>query len=60
MSVENSWEKVLPFFEDELQALAEGVFRVLDDEEKPRRLWDEGRKPTEPTESREPLVIGIE
>ena len=31
--------------EDELQALAEGVFRVLDGEEKPRRLWEEGREP---------------
>ncbi len=31
--------------EDELQALAEGVFRVLNGEEKAKRLWEEGRKP---------------
>ncbi len=45
--------------EDELQALAEGVFRVLDGEEQPRRLWDEGRTP-EHEKSREALVIGLE
>jgi len=46
--------------EDELQALAEGVFRVLDGEEQPRRLRDEGRRPTQPTQLREPLIIGLE
>jgi butyrate kinase len=46
--------------EDELQALAEGVFRVLDCEENARRLWEEGRNPGAPQESREPLVIGME
>ncbi len=46
--------------EDELQALAEGVFRVLDGEEKPRRLREEGRNATAPQESRAPLVIGME
>ena len=45
--------------EDELQALAEGVFRVLDGEEKAKHLWEEGRTPVEAT-PREPLVIGIE
>jgi butyrate kinase len=46
--------------EDELQALAEGVFRVLDGEEKARRLADEIRKPSRPEAPRQPLVIGIE
>lgn len=46
--------------EDELQALAEGVFRVLDGEEQARRLWDEGRNPEKATAAREPLVIGLE
>ncbi len=45
--------------EDELRALAEGVFRVLDGEEQARRLWDEGRAP-EHGEKREALVIGLE
>ena len=45
--------------EDELRALAEGVFRVLDDEERPRRLWEEGREP-EHDKRREALVIGLE
>jgi butyrate kinase len=45
--------------EDELQALAEGVFRVLDGEEKAKRLWEEGRTPAK-AETREPLVIGLE
>jgi len=45
--------------EDELQALAEGVFRVLDGEEKAKHLWEEGRGPVE-APHREPLVIGIE
>ncbi len=46
--------------EDELQALAEGVFRVLDNEEKAKRLWEEGRNPAEARASRAPLVIGLE
>jgi butyrate kinase len=46
--------------EDELQALAEGVFRVLDGEEKAKHLWEEGRGPSEPAAPREPLVIGID
>jgi butyrate kinase len=45
--------------EDELRALAEGVFRVLDGEERARRLWEEGREP-EHDKSREALVIGLE
>lgn len=45
--------------EDELQALAEGVFRVLDGEERARRLWEEDRAP-EHDKSREALVIGLE
>jgi butyrate kinase len=45
--------------EDELLALAEGVFRVLDGEERARRLWEEGREP-EYDPSREALVIGLE
>lgn len=45
--------------EDELQALAEGVFRVLDGEERARRLWEDGRRP-EHEISREALVIGLE
>jgi butyrate kinase len=45
--------------EDELLALAQGVFRVLDGEERPRRLWEEGREP-ERDHSREALVIGLE
>jgi butyrate kinase len=46
--------------EDELQALAEGVFRVLNGEEKAKRLWDEGRNPAPATTTREPLKIGME
>jgi len=46
--------------EDELQALAEGVFRVLDGEEKARHLWEEGHGPAGKSEAREPLVIGLE
>lgn len=46
--------------EDELQALAEGVFRVLDGEEKPRHLWEEGRNPALAAAPREALVLGIE
>lgn len=46
--------------EDELQALAEGVFRVLDGEENAKRLWEEGRNPAQDTAPRAPLVIGIE
>jgi butyrate kinase len=45
--------------EDELLALAEGVFRVLDGEEQARRLWDEAPAPGQ-THSREALVIGLE
>jgi butyrate kinase len=45
--------------EDELRALAEGVFRVLDGEERARRLWEEGRAP-ELEKSREALVIGLD
>jgi len=45
--------------EDELRALAEGVFRVLNGEEKARRLWDEGHGP-EQGPQREALVIGLE
>jgi butyrate kinase len=46
--------------EHELRALAEGVFRVLDGEEKATHLWEEGRIPNDSLESREPLVIGME
>jgi butyrate kinase len=46
--------------EDELQALAEGVFRVLDGEEKPKRLWEETRNPAQAPASRRSLVFGIE
>ncbi len=45
--------------EDELQALAEGVFRVLDGEERAKRLWEEARVP-DIEKSREALVIGLE
>ena len=45
--------------EDELQALAEGVFRVLSGEEKAKKLWEEGRTPAK-TAAREPLIIGLE
>ena len=45
--------------EDELRALAEGVFRVLNGEERAKRLWEEGREP-EHDKSREALVIGLE
>jgi butyrate kinase len=46
--------------EDELQALAEGVFRVLNGEEKAKRLWEEGRNPAPAAATRKPLVIGME
>ena len=46
--------------EDELQALAEGVFRVLDGEEKAKRFSDEIRNPAQVSVPRPPLVIGIE
>jgi butyrate kinase len=46
--------------EDELQALAEGVFRVLDGEEEAKRLWEEGRGPAKSATPRAPLVLGIE
>ena len=42
--------------EDELEALANGVFRVLDGEEEPKRLGGEEPEP----EHRKPLVIGLE
>ena len=45
--------------EDELRALAEGVFRVLDGEEKTRRLWEEAQVP-DAGERRAPLVVGLE
>lgn len=45
--------------EDELQSLAEGVFRVLDGEEEVKRIWDEGREPAH-LATREALVIGLE
>ena len=45
--------------EDELKALAEGVFRVLNGEEKAKRLWEEGRSPAKAA-TREPLRIGLE
>jgi butyrate kinase len=45
--------------EDELQALAEGVFRVLDGEDAAKRIGDEGAgAPAE--EQRKALVIGLE
>jgi butyrate kinase len=46
--------------EDELQALAEGVFRVLHGEERAKRLWEEGRNPAPAADARKPLVIGME
>ena len=46
--------------EDELQALAEGVFRVLDGEEKAKHLWEEGRNPAKASAPREALILGIE
>jgi butyrate kinase len=46
--------------EDELQALAEGVFRVLDGEERAKRLADEIRKPAQREQWRQPLAFGIE
>jgi butyrate kinase len=46
--------------EDELQALAEGVFRVLDGDEKPKRLWENGRERGPDGEHRGALVIGLE
>ncbi len=46
--------------EDELQALVEGVFRVLDGEEKAKRLSDEIRKPAHALVSRQALVLGID
>ncbi|HSN40981.1 MAG TPA: butyrate kinase, partial [Burkholderiales bacterium] len=46
--------------EDELQALADGVFRVLDGEEKAKLLAEEIRKPAQPVAPRQPLAFGIE
>src|ERR1035437_3023180 len=45
--------------EDELRALAEGVFRVLDGEEPAKRLWDDSRESAEGRKGREALVIGL-
>ena len=45
--------------EDELRALADGVFRVLDVEERAKRLWEDGREPQGKV-PREALVIGLE
>jgi butyrate kinase len=42
--------------EDELQALAEGVFRVLNGEEQAKRF----ETPEKPVKGREALVIGLE
>ena len=57
-------EWIAPFHvypgEDELQALAEGVFRVLDGEEKARRLWEEDRHPAAAEAHRKPLAFGID
>lgn len=57
-----SW--IAPFHvypgEDELQALAEGVFRVLDGEEKAKHLWEEGRNPDAGETHRKPLAFGID
>jgi butyrate kinase len=46
--------------EDELQALAEGVFRVLDGEETAKRLGAEGRERGTDRAKRQGLVIGLE
>lgn len=46
--------------EDELRALAEGVFRVLDGEEPAKRLWDESGERVGGRKGREALVIGLE
>ena len=46
--------------EDELRALAEGVFRVLDGEERAKRLWEEGRESGQGIKTRDALVIGLE
>jgi butyrate kinase len=46
--------------EDELQALAEGVFRVLNGEEQAKRIGSEGLEAAEGIASRQRLVIGME
>jgi butyrate kinase len=46
--------------EDELEALAQGVFRVLDGEEPAHRLWEEGRSPAEAANKRKALTFGID
>ncbi len=46
--------------EDELQALAEGVFRVLRGEEQAKRLGSEGLEAAHGVAARERLVIGLE
>ena len=57
-----SWIAPLTVYpgEDELQALAEGVFRVLDGEENAKRLSAEAHKPAQASTPREPLVLGID
>jgi butyrate kinase len=51
--------------EDELQALSEGVFRVLDGEEQAKHLGEvgsevDGLAPAVPSQSRQPLVFGLD
>jgi butyrate kinase len=46
--------------EDELQALAEGVFRVLTGQEKAKRLSEDGRVEVRPAAETGRLVIGME
>ncbi len=46
--------------EDEMQTLAEGVFRVLRGEEQTRRLGSEGLEAAHGVAARERLVIGLE
>jgi len=46
--------------EDELEALAQGVFRVLDGEEQAHRLWEAGRNPAAEAQRRKTLTFGID
>jgi butyrate kinase len=46
--------------ENELQALAEGVFRVLDGVERAKRLREEEGAPAQAMATRGRLVIGLE
>lgn len=46
--------------EDEMQALAEGVFRVLHGEEQAKRMGSEGPGAVQGVAARERLVIGLE